>query len=124
MKVTKMSIGEKIKTLRIEKGWSQDGLATKLDIDGRQISRYENGKFLPSAEVIIKLAKVFDVSIDFLLLDEVQRKPLTLRYEDIIMKLQEIDNMTSEDTQSLIHYIEAINAKNKLVHLADTVRAG
>jgi transcriptional regulator with XRE-family HTH domain len=122
MNVINMTIGDKIKLLRKEKGWSQDELSEKIGIDGRQISRYENGKFFPSAEVIINIAQVFDVSIDFLLLDGVERKPIHLRYESIIRKLQEIDRMTDEDENSLMHFLEAISAKNKLVSLADTVR--
>ena len=117
-----MTLGEKIKLLRKEMGWSQDGLAQKIDTDGRQISRYENGKFLPSADAIIKLAQVFNVSIDYLLIDDAPRKPLHFNDELLIKKLQEIEDMTEDDRNSLIHIIDAIATKNRIKTLADTVR--
>ena len=54
-----MSLGKKIKLLRQEKNWSQDELAFHAQIDGRQISRYENNKVTPSVELVVKLAKDF-----------------------------------------------------------------
>lgn len=117
-----MTIGDRIKILRKEFGWSQDELAGKIDADGRQISRYENGKFLPSAEAIVKLAQAFNVSIDFLMLDDAPRKPLHFHDEQLIKKLQEIENMTDEDRNSLIHIIDAIAAKNRFKTLADNLK--
>ena len=49
-----MSLGEKLKALRRGKGWSQDEFAYHAQIDGRQVSRYENG-FLDSIEAKNKL---------------------------------------------------------------------
>jgi transcriptional regulator with XRE-family HTH domain len=117
-----MALGEKIKLLRKESGWSQDELARKINADGRQISRYENGKFLPSADAIVKLAEVFNVSIDYLLLDDAARKPLHFNDEALMKKLQELDTMTEEDRNSLIHIIDAIAAKNRIKTLAENVR--
>jgi transcriptional regulator with XRE-family HTH domain len=65
--VAVVSLGEKLKLLRKEKGWSQDELAFHAQIDGRQVSRYENDRVMPSIEVIIKIAKAYEVSIDYLL---------------------------------------------------------
>lgn len=117
-----MTLGEKIKLLRKELGWSQDGLAQKIDTDGRQISRYGNGNFSPSADAIVKLAQVFNVSIDYLLIDDAPRKPLHFNDEQLIKKLQEIEDMTEEDRNSLIHIIDAIAAKNRIKSLAENVR--
>ena len=50
--VATVSLGEKLKQLRKEKGWSQDELAFHAQIDGRQVSRYENDRVMPSVEVI------------------------------------------------------------------------
>ena len=59
-----MSIGEQIKNLRKERGWSQADLATKIAGDAGQISRYEHGRITPSVEAIVKFAELFDVSVD------------------------------------------------------------
>ena len=57
-----MPIGERIKALRSEQRWSQGDLATKIGADPGQISRYENGQIAPSADAIVRLADVLDVS--------------------------------------------------------------
>ena len=48
-KDTAMPLGERIKQLRRERGWSQGELATQLGGDPGQISRYETGKISPSS---------------------------------------------------------------------------
>jgi transcriptional regulator with XRE-family HTH domain len=46
-----------LKTLRAEAGWSQTELAEKIDSDGRQVSRYENGRITPSLEALVRIAE-------------------------------------------------------------------
>jgi len=69
-----MAVKDKIKNLRKQKGWTQDQLAEKINVNGRSIGRYEIGGVEPSASILRKLAEVFDVSVDYLLFDEVDEK--------------------------------------------------
>lgn len=117
-----MSLGKKIKQLRQEKRWSQDELAYHAGIDGRQISRYENDKVTPSVEVVIKLAKAFDVSVDHLLIDDAPRRPLHEPSNRLTEKIMHLDNMSEEDEKSLLHVVNAIEAKNKLMALVADIR--
>ncbi len=112
-----MSLGNKIKLLRHEKGWSQDELAYHAGIDGRQISRYENDKVTPSVDVVIKLAKALDVSVDHLLIDDAPRRPLHEPASKLTAKIMHLENMSEEDEASLLHVLNAIEAKNKLKSL-------
>lgn len=112
--VSIMSLGNKVKQLRQEKGWSQDELAFHAGIDGRQISRYENDKVTPSVDVVIKLARAFNVSVDHLLIDDVPRRPLREPISKLAEKVLHLDNMSEEDEASLLHMLNAIEAKNKL----------
>jgi len=57
-----------------------------------------------------------------LLIDDAPRKPLHFNDELLIKKLQEIEDMTEDDRNSLIHIIDAIATKNRIKTLADTVR--
>lgn len=59
-----MPLGETIKALRKERGWSQSELAARVGGDAGQISRYENGKISPSVDVVVKLAETLDVATD------------------------------------------------------------
>lgn len=56
-----------IKKLRQEKELTQVQLAEILDIDQTTVSKWELEKALPDTQMLIRLAKFFDVSTDFLL---------------------------------------------------------
>jgi len=117
-----MSLGEKLKDLRKEKGWSQDELAYNAQIDGRQVSRYENDRVMPSIEVIIKIAKAYNVSIDFLLIDEAPRRALTQPHlSKLAQRVMTLEDLSEDDEKSLLHLIDAIAAKNKLKAIAADV---
>lgn len=113
-----MSFGKKLKKLRLEKKWSQDEFAYHAKIDGRQVSRYENDKVVPSVEVIIKIATTFNVSTDFLLLDTAQRRTLDNNLSKLAQRAMMLKTLSEDDEKSLIHLIDAIEAKNKFKAIA------
>lgn len=57
----------RIKELRQEKELTQIDIAKGINTSQRNISRWENGENEPSSSFVIKLAKYFDVSADYLL---------------------------------------------------------
>lgn len=60
-----MKLSETIKNLRLEKGWSQQTLATKAKLSYNTITKIEQGVAThPTIQTIIKLTDAFDVSID------------------------------------------------------------
>jgi transcriptional regulator with XRE-family HTH domain len=62
-----MIFGEKLKSERTKKGWSQEELAEKLFVSRQSISKWENGQNYPSIEIIIKISDLFGLTIDELL---------------------------------------------------------
>ena len=66
-----MSIGERIKQLRIEKGWKQKQLAEIVDISRESIGNYERGTRIPSAEIASRIATALDVPVGVLLGEDV-----------------------------------------------------
>ncbi len=56
-----------LKKLRLEKSMSQTELASKLQTTQDTISLWECGKSYPDVKLLIKLAKFFDVTTDYLL---------------------------------------------------------
>ena len=53
--------------LRKQKGLSQDDLAEQLDISRQAISKWERAESLPDTENLIKLAKLYNITIDELI---------------------------------------------------------
>lgn len=60
-------MGEKLYSLRIEKKLTQKQLAARIGLAISSVSSYESGSRYPSFETLIKLARIFHVSTDYLL---------------------------------------------------------
>ncbi|MFR2137415.1 MAG: helix-turn-helix domain-containing protein [Pseudoruminococcus massiliensis] len=94
-----MNFGNRLKTLRIKKKLTQQQLADLLGLTKSVISAYENGLRYPAYDVLIKIARIFKVSTDFLLGVEIKR---------------EIDTsgLTDEQVEALIVLIDTIRNSN------------
>lgn len=63
-----MMIGDRIKQLRLDAKMTQPELAKRLDVTRSAVAAYENNSRQPSFQILIRLAHVFNVSTDYLLL--------------------------------------------------------
>lgn len=63
-----MNFGEQIKKIRSENGLTQEQLTTQLNVSRQTISSWENNRNLPDLEMVVKIAKVFNLSLDQLIL--------------------------------------------------------
>lgn len=61
------AFGAKLKELRTEKGIKQSELAEMLCVNQRTISNWENDVREPDFNMLVKIAKLFDTSTDYLL---------------------------------------------------------
>ena len=67
-------LGSRICQLRTALGWSQVELARRLGVAKQTVSNWENDNIQPSIEMLIRLAKLFSVSTDYLLgMEEIPR---------------------------------------------------
>lgn len=69
-----MTLGERIAQLRKNKNMTQEDLAEELSVSRQTISSWENDGSLPSTDQFVKLAKCFDVSLDYLILNKEEEK--------------------------------------------------
>ena len=60
-------IGKYISDLRKENDMTQEQLAEKMGVTDKSISRWENGKFYPDIDALVKISKCFNISLDDLL---------------------------------------------------------
>lgn len=64
--------GEKLRTLRQQRGLSQNQLGDRLGVTRNYISRMERGEKIPNVAMLLKIARLFDVSLDQLAKDELE----------------------------------------------------
>ena len=90
-----VDFGNVLKTLRLKENMTQAQLAQKLGLTKSVISAYETGLRLPSYDILIPIAKIYNVSTDYL---------LGLEHK------QEIDlsGLSQEEIDALLNLIKAM----------------
>lgn len=110
-----MLLSEKIIQLRKKKGWSQEELASKLEVSRQSVSKWESGNSIPDLNKILVLSQIFEVSTDYLLKDELG--------EDIVSK-EEVVSTSVEDykeervsLEQATHFLELCKKEAKRVSI-------
>lgn len=66
----------RIRELRIEMGITQIRLSIELEVTQETISAYETGKHLPTVANLLRLSKLFSVSMDYIMMQSDIRNPI------------------------------------------------
>ena len=106
--------GKRLKELRKAKGFTQQALAEKADIDEKHLSRIENGKYFPSYVTLNKLLFALSVTIDEVGLDLEEYKSISIN--PLITKALQILN-SAKDDKELACYLEALKSTQKALTL-------
>ncbi|OSA92541.1 UNVERIFIED_ORG: transcriptional regulator [Clostridium botulinum] len=88
-------LGKKIKFLRNEQGITQDQLADYINVSRQSVWGYENNSVEPSLNVLVKIADVFNVSLDYLLCRTSEKYNLNLENQtnkELLLKIYDILN--------------------------------
>ncbi len=72
-----MIIADKIVMLRKQNGWSQEELAEKMNVSRQAVSKWESAQTTPDLQRILELSRLFGVSTDFLLKEELEQVQAT-----------------------------------------------
>ncbi len=67
-----MILADKIINLRKKNGWSQEELAEKMQVSRQAVSKWEGAQAVPDIEKILMLGRLFEVTTDYLLKDEIE----------------------------------------------------
>lgn len=85
-----MTMGEKLAKLRKEHNLTQEQFAEIIKVSRQSVSKWEVGTTYPDTEKLIRISKLFDCSLDYLLKDEIEKTKVTTdglsdesRYEKI-----------------------------------------
>lgn len=106
--------------MRLERSWSQTQLAQKLKVHQKQISGYERGAHVPSTEILIRYAKLFDCSLDYLAFDD---RPDTnaggqIADRELLEKLQAIDRLPEAEKTTVKAVLDSFILKEQFQRLA------
>ncbi len=109
------AFGERLHRYRDDRGLSQRQLAQLAGIDPMQISRYERGQGLPTADTLADLAKVLRVSIDALLLGKANRfEAPAVKNVLLLERLKDIDGLAAKDQATIVEVIDSLIARRQV----------
>ena len=80
-------IGDMIKSLREDIGFSQAELARKLDVTRSSVNAWEMGLSTPTTHYVVELSKIFHVSTDYILGLEKERTIVIDKYTNTEIEL-------------------------------------
>lgn len=107
---------KQIKELRRIKGYSQAQLADMLGVSQATLSGWELDKWNPDMNMIYKIAKLFNVSMGYLLgWENESLKPQTF-YSDKSLPIELIESakdLSPEEIAEVIDFIEFLKSKQK-----------
>lgn len=109
-------VGGRLRSLRKQKGMTQKELAALLGVTDAAIGMWENEKRDPDYETLVRLAQIFNTSVDYLLGHTDNRQPISPRNEpkslEDFLREQEVmfDGvpLTDEDKESILQALKLL----------------
>ncbi|HZZ77249.1 MAG TPA: helix-turn-helix domain-containing protein [Gemmataceae bacterium] len=114
------TVGDRIKKRRNELGWTQDQLAQKAGISKSFLSDLENGKRSVSADNLLDIARVLNLSLDYLMKGtEPEANPVEVQIPASLAAFAEQEGLSFKQALALLRMREQIVA-----HRSSTKKEG
>ncbi|GAA0345593.1 helix-turn-helix transcriptional regulator ImmR [Oceanobacillus oncorhynchi subsp. oncorhynchi] len=113
-----MNYGERLKKIRIEKGYKQIDVANKIGIKNNTLSSYEKSIRQPDYDNLKKLANLYNVSIDYIITgNEFSNSPDEMWKEFLDPKTQiffkDLQDAPEEKIEELIRFWEYLKHREE-----------
>lgn len=108
-----LNIGDRITQLRKQQKISQEELAKQAGVSRTMMGNYERNDNTPSVEVLLKLAKAFGVSVDYL----IGESELSSLDKENIKRLEDLENLDPQDKEHILYAIDNMIRGAKLKNI-------
>ena len=82
-----MILADKIVSLRKKAGWSQEELAEQLGVTRQSVSKWEGAQSIPDMDKVVQMSRLFGVTTDYLLKDEIEEQAAALVEESPLRRV-------------------------------------
>lgn len=106
---------ENLKTIRKEKGFSQEQLAVRLNVVRQTVSKWEKGLSVPDAEMLIELAEVLNVEVSDLLGKKIEVNESENQVDVVAAELAKLNELL------VVYGEKASSMKTKIKKWAGTI---
>ena len=103
-----MTFGEKIQKLRKQAGLSQEELAYQLHVSRQAISKWERDNGYPEIEKMIRISKIFHVTLDYLLNEEGTQTPEAAAEQGLYISRETADGFLLYQKRKHLHIALAV----------------
>ncbi|KIR01445.1 hypothetical protein P261_00259 [Lachnospiraceae bacterium TWA4] len=107
-----MIISEKLYQLRNRSGLSQEELAEKMNVSRQSISKWESGSSIPTIDKILELSKIYGVSTDFLLRDDLEEFP-----GEVVPNEEKFDKALNLTMETVTDYLNVVKVSANKISL-------
>ncbi len=112
-----MSIGQKIKSLRLAKNIKQEVLAKEIGIDQSKISHIENERTQPTHEDLLKIAPFFQIPVTDFYADSIQINQSNTQHDNSIgiyvSQNNQLEQLVAEYKNIIAEYKERVAQQNE-----------
>jgi transcriptional regulator with XRE-family HTH domain len=113
-----MMLADRIRQLRQEKRWTQAELGEKAGVHQKQISSYERGVNVPATDILIRLAEVFNVTLDYLAFEaKGQTGKLIIQDRELLRRFEAVDRLSEHEKTLAKEILDLIILKTKFHEL-------
>ena len=105
-------LGERLQELRKDHGLSQQDLADKLNVSIHTISSYELNRSAPDDKTKMEIAKLFDISLDYLL-GLVDEPYSFLRTKNCIVLPAEFEDSEKREVREYVAFLRFKKVRRK-----------
>jgi len=98
------NFGSNLMLIRRKRRMTQAALDKAIGTSGDTVGRYERGDITPSIEVVVKMADVLEVSVDYL----VSRIGVDLSEQEVIERIEAISKLSTGDQAFLFRLIDMV----------------
>ena len=98
------NLGSNLIITRRKRKMTQAALGKAIGTSGDVVGRYERGDIIPSIEVVVKMADVLDVSVDYL----VGRIGIDLSEQEVIDRIEAISKLNTGDQAFLFRLVDMV----------------
>ena len=102
-----VKIGEFLKTLRKEKGLTQEQLAEQFHVNRRTVSRWETGSNLPDLDILVEMSDYYDVDLRELIDGERKSETMDKETKETVLKAADYTSEQAEKSNKLVRMFSA-----------------
>ena len=114
-KQQKVTLANRLKEARLNKGLSQQELANRSKVHYTNVGRYERGDASPSADILNRIANALEVNPDFLMNGTLENKATdSLKDERLLIQYRKIEQLPEDKKNLLIEFLDGFIFKSSI----------